>query len=180
MTRKELDEIVAGLTEERLALLSFIETTAREAMVQQDNDADARIETYTAPLTLDPDGSPIKDEKGNYVGGKLAVAEKVHADAIAKKDADHEKAIKEAANKAATELAAAKAETAARDATIATQQALIDAMGGTPMGQQLAKDRERDRLLKAKADAEAALAKLDAPIVAEVDRNTVDRTKLRG
>lgn len=130
--------------------------------------------------------------------------------AIKKLNNDHTTALQEATEKAAGELAAAKvasdqaladtqakavADLAAKDAELMTLKAANADLTATiqkvfPTVQagldELAKVRKAELIAKAAAlDAEAAKAreeadKMDAPIVAEVDRNTVDRTNLRG
>lgn len=74
------------------------------------------------------------------------VKQTAHAEALTAKETEHAAVL------------------AAKEAAVSEKQALIDAMGGTAIGQQLAKERAIAEAVKAKADAVAAAAEAQKKI----------------
>lgn len=89
----------------------------------------------------------------------LAAKDAAHADALAAKDA----ALAEAAAHAEAEAARLRDTIASQQTMLNERQAMIDALGGTELGQQMKREAELARLREQKARIEADLAKLETP-----------------
>lgn len=145
MTRAEYTAI--GLrTNEQLALLTVVNLADMEKMIAERNRA----------------GTDMLAERQAKVD-VIAAKEKEKADALAAeatKLADVKKAAATALAEKDAALAAKEKERLAEAKKVADAQALIDAMGGTPLALELKKEAEIARLTAAKKAAEDALAKL--------------------
>lgn len=141
-----------------------------KAVVVTDTDTGEQISFSTLP-PVDLNQAQAEEHLGKKMADYLAGldAEKAgrktdsdtHKAALEAKDKEKEDALAAAKTSSDAQVATLQAKLDEQTALVTAKQAEIDALGGTELAQQKAKEKRRDDLVKAKAAAEAELAKLE-------------------
>jgi len=150
VTKKEADAVLR-MTADKLVNFDLVDSALVPNLQTQRDDAIKRIGDY------DANAAQVKADHDKSLKDAAEKAKADQDDLARRMFNDHAAAL--AAIQAQLDTVAAQHEIEKKKASDA--QALVDAMGGTPLGQQLNRQAQKDELAKRIADAQSQLAKMD-------------------